>query len=80
MQMFCIMGGQPIPWDMIAPHERQAERNHYQSLRTLHSRGGLSPCEAVAVLEDRPWRRMADKDAADALAGHLARYKERTNA
>lgn len=47
-----------IDWALIAPHEGQAIMNHGQGLATLHSRGGLSACEAVAVLEDRPWRQM----------------------
>jgi hypothetical protein len=60
---FPIMGGPTIPWVLIAPHERQALLNHDQSLAKLASRGGLSCCEAVAVLEDRKWRAM-DRDAA----------------
>jgi lambda repressor-like predicted transcriptional regulator len=48
-----------IPWDMISPHEKQAALNHGgQSLARLAERGGLSPCEAVAVLEDRKWSHM----------------------
>lgn len=46
-----------IPWELIAPHERQALRNHDQNLETLASRGGLSPCEAVAILEDADYRK-----------------------
>ncbi len=61
---FPIMGVGWIPWDVIAPHERQAELNHGgQSLERLSQRGGLSPQEAVAVIEDRPWRKMADDEA-----------------
>jgi hypothetical protein len=45
-----------IPWDMIEPHEPQALKNHDQSLKTLASRQGLSACEMLAVLEDRPWK------------------------
>ncbi len=44
-----------IPWGMIAPHEDQARKNHGQSLQRLNERGGLSPAEAVAVLEGREW-------------------------
>lgn len=48
-----------IPWDMIAPHEAQALYNHAgQNLETLARRGGLSHCEAIAVLEDRNWQEM----------------------
>lgn len=52
-----------IPWRVIEPHAKQAIRNHSQSLERLHERGGLSWCEAAAVLEDRPWHKM-DKDQA----------------
>ena len=44
-----------IPWAMIAPHEKQARRNHSQSLRMLHDRDGLAWSEALAVLTDREW-------------------------
>lgn len=52
-----------IPWAIIAPHGDQAERNHWQTLEHLAYRGGLSPCEAVAILEDRKWRRMDQREA-----------------
>ena len=56
---FPIMQGEyikGIPWDMIAPQEKRAKRNHGgQDLKDLARRGGLSPCEAIAVLEDRHW-------------------------
>lgn len=58
--IFPIMRGKyikGIPWGMIAPKEVQAKRNHsMQNLKELAKRGGLSPCEAVAVLEGRSWR------------------------
>lgn len=40
-----------LPWEMVKPHERQAQRNHGQTLARLSERGGLSPSEALAVLE-----------------------------
>ena len=58
-----------IPLEMIAPHEKQALLNHCgQNLQHLAKRGGLSFCEAVAVLEDRPWRKMALPEARRKLA------------
>ena len=48
----------PLPWAIIAPHADQARKNHGQTLETLRARGGLSACEAVAILEDRDWRKM----------------------
>ncbi len=47
-----------VPWDAVAPHERQAQRNHSQSLARLAERGGLSWTELLAVLEDREWTAM----------------------
>lgn len=52
-----------IPGSIIASHEKQAQKNHYQTLKRLAERGGLSPSEAVAVIEDREWRRMSDEDS-----------------
>lgn len=49
-----------VPWDFIAPHEAQAQRNHGQSLKRLAERGGLSACEALAVAEGRPWHPALD--------------------
>ncbi|WP_211099537.1 hypothetical protein [Azospirillum agricola] len=59
------MPGTPasVPWSLLAPHEAQAER------------GGLSPAEMVAVLEDRPWRHM---DPAAAVARLHEIIKERS--
>lgn len=56
-----------IPFALIAPHEKQAHTNHYQSLDKLASRGGLSACEALAILEDRRWHAMPDSLEAQRL-------------
>lgn len=46
-----------IPWELIAPHEKQALENHCgQSLERLAQRGGLSAAEAVAIIEDKDFR------------------------
>lgn len=45
-----------IPLDLISPHEAQAQKNHDQTLQRLAERGGLSGLEALAVIEDRPYR------------------------
>ena len=48
-----------IPWELIAPHEAQAQRNHGgQTLQRLAERGGLDAMEAVAVIEDTDYRNM----------------------
>ena len=47
-----------VPWEMIAPHDATAQRNHGgQNLERLAQRGGLCPLEAVAVLEDADYRK-----------------------
>lgn len=57
-----------LPWEAILPHEAQAKKNHGQSLERLAERGGLSACEAIAILEDRDWKRMDEQDANVELA------------
>ena len=64
-----------VPWALVAPHEAQAHRNHSQSLRRLAERGGLGPCELVAVLHDRPWRRMVPGAAREILTALVAEYE-----
>lgn len=62
-----------IPWAVIASHEAQALANHDQTLERLAQRGGLDPTEAVAVLQDRPWRWMDFKVADTLLRQIVAR-------
>lgn len=45
-----------VPWEMVAPHEARAMRNHGgQTLLGLAGRGGLDPVELIAVLDDVPY-------------------------
>lgn len=69
-----------VPWAFLAPHEKQAQRNHSQTLARLAERGGLSPREALLVVEDRPLRdlwttRMTEADALDRLEALLKEWK-----
>ncbi len=60
-----------VPWDLVRPHEHQAYKNHGQTLSRLAERGGLSPLELIAVVEDHdfPWRaRREDYEALTASA------------
>ena len=52
-----------VPLALVSPHERQAVRNHSQSLWTLASRGGLSPRELAAVLADSEQMPSTDEEA-----------------
>jgi hypothetical protein len=78
MRLFPILGcpklHKIIPWDMIAPHARQAFINHGQSLEIIARRGGLSPCEALAVLEDRAYRVMARDESEQQLQEKVIDY------
>ncbi len=66
--------GFEIPLSMISPHERQAKANHYQSLKRLADRGGLAPCEALAVLDDRNWKEMDPEESRSELMKRLEDY------
>lgn len=50
-RMFPIQNGPDIPWSVIAPFEKQAQRQHSQTLERLAQRGGLSVCEVISILE-----------------------------
>ena len=64
-----------IPWDLIAPHEAQALNNHCgQTLERLAQRAGLSHCEAVAILEDRAWSLMNQREAVQRLSEIVASH------
>ena len=53
---FPIMDGPSVPWSAMAPFERQAKRNHDQTLKRLAERGGLDTVEAWCVIADLQWR------------------------
>lgn len=59
-RMFPILGAKSVRWELLAPHEAQAVKNHGQSLARLAERGGLSPAEAYCVLHDipLPWKKL----------------------
>jgi hypothetical protein len=46
--------GLAIRMDLL--NEQQALINHGQSLGRIAERGGLSPCEALAIINRRRWR------------------------
>ena len=65
-----------VPWSLVTPHQRQARSNHDQTLERLAERGGLSPGEMMAVLEDRPHRRMSKAEANQQLLAKLREHEE----
>ncbi len=67
----------PIPWHLF--NEEWAQRNHHQSLSELASRGGLSMCEALAIIEKRPYEHMpmgVSFDRLMILEGRPERFKD----
>lgn len=61
-----------IPWAVIAPHEQRALANHRQTLEQLANRGGVTPEEALAIIEDRMWVRMPFREAREKLLEYCA--------
>lgn len=54
-----VLGTRPteyIPYGVLIPHEKQAWKNHAQSLDRLKERGGLAWSEMLAILEDRRYK------------------------
>lgn len=63
-----------IPWAMVTPHNAQAKINHNQDLAKLQSRGGVSYCEALAILDDRKWKTMETYEAYNELKRRVEAY------
>lgn len=56
-----------IPMSLL--NEKHAMRNHSQTLERLAERGGLSPCEALAIIEKRDHRFLDPKETLTKLKG-----------
>jgi hypothetical protein len=54
---------------MSALSNEQAVKNHSQTLHRLAERGGVSPEEAVALMEEQRWESMNQTEALKRLAG-----------
>ena len=52
-----------VPWAVLDERRWRVLRNHGDTPDGLVEHGGLSWCELVAILEDRPWRPMPARDA-----------------
>jgi transposase len=66
-----------IPWELIEQHKAQALKNHKRTIEQLaQQQCGLRACEAVAVLEDRPWRRMPVEDRLAEIVAAFGQDKE----
>ena len=56
-----------VPWDLVVPHEKQAIRNHDQTLEKLNERGGLDPRELYAVCHSMSWREVDRLDMSQCM-------------
>ena len=66
-----------VPLALVQAHARQAEANHYQSVERLAQRGGLSWAELAAVLDDRPFAKMTNDEAHEAVMRHVICFLDR---
>ena len=69
-----------VPWNVLAPHEEQAEDNHDQSLRTLNRRGGLSPVEMANVLTGHKWSHVFTPEESVEIIKQAIAHHEASNA
>lgn len=65
-----LIPGFSIPWEMLEKHEARAKENH----------GGLSPCEAVAILKNERYQRMPFEQAFYELSVLVAEFKMKKGA
>lgn len=66
------------PMEMFDVHAYQADKNHGQTPARLAERGGISACEALAILQDRPNRPMPNAVAYRQLADLIHAHENRT--
>jgi hypothetical protein len=52
---------------MFLLNEEQAQTNHMQTLQRLAERGGISPDEAIAIMDRRKWKPIPTKAALEML-------------
>ena len=71
-----------IDWDIIAPYENQALKNHGgQTLQRLAERGGLDPKELFFVLNNRScrdWNLVSNQDAVNFILDFINKNKLKT--
>ncbi len=47
-----------IPMRLLLPYEKQAVRNHGQSLQRLAERGGMNACEILGIIRGLSWSQL----------------------
>lgn len=62
-ERFPIQEGPSVPWEFMAPHESQCQKNHGQSLKRIAERGGLGASEAWAVVNGIRYYEIKDEHA-----------------
>ncbi len=59
--------GFPTSVKMPMTREKRALKNHGQTLERLNERGGVSPCEAIALMRDTEWEIQTSIEIVDAF-------------
>jgi len=65
-QLFAMQRAPYVPWELVAPYEAQAQRNHGQTLAHIHARGGLTPGELWCAVHGRELGHLPPRDDAAA--------------
>lgn len=75
-RQFPVLGsrGATVDYQMVVDHGEQAQKNHYQSVKCLAQRGGLSWSELYAVLHNKRWEKIDTNDAIIACRALEAKY------
>ena len=67
-----------MPMAMLS--EKQAMKNHGQTLERLAERGGICPSEAISIMDGLHWGAVKVCDENDLLLSRrVARFKEQAN-
>ena len=62
-----------VPFNWVEEHERQAQKNHSQSLDRLNERGGLSPNELLAIMLDMDFYALYDGKTQEYVTARIVR-------
>lgn len=57
---FPIQDGASVPWEVMAPHQAQSQKNHHQSLERIAERGGFGAAEAWLIVNALPLNEKRD--------------------
>ena len=65
-----------IPLEIFIPHEKQALKNHDQTIEVLSQRGGINSSEALAILGDKEFKSIDNNIAVHELKNLIITHLE----